>query len=241
MFYFNEEVARIVSTDAAVIFQNIIWWIEKNKANKKNFFDDEYWTYNSASAFELLFPWMNKRKIERVLVELRESGLIKTGSYNTNKYDRTTWYALTELGKSFSRICRIDAPDLSHGRTESVAPIPDSNTVEKTNNKVASAEADEVIGYLNKKANRVYRSDTHKPLIVALIKKGYTVNDMKTVIDKKCLEWIGTDYETYLRPSTLFNPKHFDEYLTSPCRLQKEEKVPLKEEKEGYYGGYKII
>jgi hypothetical protein len=33
------------------------------------------------------------------------------------------------------------------------------------------------------------------------------------VIDYKVKEWSGTKWDKYLRPSTLFSVKHFDEYL----------------------------
>lgn len=50
-------------------------------------------------------------------------------------------------------------------------------------------------------------------LISALIHEGYTVNDLKTVIEKKCDSWL-TDpvMKSNLRPSVLFGDK-FDEYL----------------------------
>lgn len=50
-------------------------------------------------------------------------------------------------------------------------------------------------------------------LISALIHEGYTVNDLKTVIEKKCDAWL-TDQvmKSNLKPSVLFGDK-FDEYL----------------------------
>lgn len=50
-------------------------------------------------------------------------------------------------------------------------------------------------------------------LISALIRDGYTVNDLKTVVEKKCDAWL-TDpvMQGNLRPSVLFGDK-FDEYL----------------------------
>ena len=82
MFMFDSDVAMIVSTDAAVVFQNIVHWIEKNYANKNNFYDGDYWTYNSAEAFSKLFPFLTKRQMERILKELRDNDLIKTGNDN---------------------------------------------------------------------------------------------------------------------------------------------------------------
>lgn len=72
----------------------------------------------------------------------------------------------------------------------------------------------EILDYLNKKINSSYKSSTNKTkdLIKARIQEGFTVEDFKTVIDKKSNEWIGTEWEKYLRPSTLFGAK-FESYL----------------------------
>ena len=48
----------------------------------------------------------------------------------------------------------------------------------------------------------------------------FTVEDFKTVIDKKYAEWLGTDYEQYLRPQTLFGTK-FESYLNAPGKERK--------------------
>ncbi len=75
----------------------------------------------------------------------------------------------------------------------------------------------EIIEYLNIKTGSKFKATT-KPYIQAIrsrLKEGYTVNDFKTVIDKKCREWKGTKLEKYLTPKTLFAPSHFDTYLNS--------------------------
>lgn len=73
----------------------------------------------------------------------------------------------------------------------------------------------EIIEYLNLKTGSKFKPTT-KPYIQAIrsrLKEGYTVDDFKTVIDKKCNEWKGTKLEKYLTPKTLFAPSHFDTYL----------------------------
>lgn len=75
----------------------------------------------------------------------------------------------------------------------------------------------EIIEYLNIKTGGKFKATT-KPYIQAIrsrLKEGYTVDDFKTVIDKKCREWQGTKLEKYLTPKTLFAPSHFDTYLNS--------------------------
>lgn len=75
----------------------------------------------------------------------------------------------------------------------------------------------EIIEYLNFRTGSKFKATT-KPYIQAIrsrLKEGYTVDDFKTVIDKKCREWKGTKLEKYLTPKTLFAPSHFDTYLNS--------------------------
>ena len=72
----------------------------------------------------------------------------------------------------------------------------------------------EIIDYLNQKAGTRYKhssEDTRKH-IRARVNDGYTLDDFKAVIDRKVEEWKGTEWEKFLRPSTLFGSK-FEGYL----------------------------
>lgn len=78
----------------------------------------------------------------------------------------------------------------------------------------------EIINYLNTKTNNSYRYTTKKTqtLIHARTKEGFTIADFKKVIDKKAAEWLGTEWEKYLRPETLFGTK-FEGYLNQPEKI----------------------
>lgn len=84
--------------------------------------------------------------------------------------------------------------------------------------KVSSVKevAGEIIDYLNEKARTKYRATTAKTqsLIRARLSEGFVVGDFKTVIDKKCAEWQGTEWEKFIRPETLFGTK-FEGYLNA--------------------------
>ena len=73
-----------------------------------------------------------------------------------------------------------------------------------------------VIDYLNQKAGTNYRASSKKTrsLIHARVKEGFTLDDFKVVIDKKCTEWLKTDMAQYLRPENLFGTK-FEGYLNA--------------------------
>lgn len=72
------------------------------------------------------------------------------------------------------------------------------------------------IAYLNQKLSKSYKYvDKNTKLVNARLKEGYTIDDFKTVIDKKVAEWQNGDMAKYLRPETLFGTK-FDGYLNQP-------------------------
>lgn len=80
------------------------------------------------------------------------------------------------------------------------------------------AISEEVIGYLNEQAGSGQRpsAKSHRRLIQARMDDGATVEDLKTVIRKKCAEWKGTDMAGNLKPSCLFGASNFEGYLGQP-------------------------
>ena len=78
----------------------------------------------------------------------------------------------------------------------------------------------DVIDYLNEKAGKSFKCvEANNKLIRARYNEGYTLEDFYRVIDYKVLQWKGNEWEKYLRPSTLFSAKNFENYLNdSPPR-----------------------
>jgi uncharacterized phage protein (TIGR02220 family) len=76
-----------------------------------------------------------------------------------------------------------------------------------------------IVEYLNQRAGTNYRASSKKTksCIHARLEEGFKLDNFKTVIDKKAEEWIGTEYERYLRPETLFGTK-FESYLNARVR-----------------------
>jgi uncharacterized phage protein (TIGR02220 family) len=77
-------------------------------------------------------------------------------------------------------------------------------------------EREEIVGYLNKLAG-THRKTTTKSTVVLLNRlrqKGYSVDEVKSVIKSKTVEWKNVRLmKKYLRPSTLFDPYNFRKYL----------------------------
>lgn len=137
---FDTEIAKEYGIEAAIILQNLTFWIEKNKANGVHFHDGAYWTYNSIKAFNELFPYMSESTIRRTLKSLEEKGLIKTGNYNKVGYDRTMWYSITEngfyiLNKSILSKRQMELVKTSNPFSQNVNPIPDSKPTKKPDEK----------------------------------------------------------------------------------------------------------
>lgn len=138
---FDTDIAVTYGVNAAVLLQNLGYWIQQNEANETNFFDGHYWTYNSRRAYRELFPYMSERQINTAFQKLIDAGLIITGNYNKVAYDRTLWYALTKKGKSILHFDIMDSAEVSNGNGENVTPIPNINTDENTDvNTDISAE-----------------------------------------------------------------------------------------------------
>lgn len=108
--------------------------------------------------------------------------------------------------------------------SEQMCPVNNTRYINNTSNNIYSrAEPDrahkipydEIIKYLNSKANRDFRSTTKKTqsLIKARYKEGFDLDDFKTVIDNKTAAWKGKpEWDKFLRPETLFGTK-FEGYL----------------------------
>lgn len=126
--------------------------------------------------------------------------------------------------------------DKSSERTPDVAvsDIDKEEDKEKDNNIYVPYK--EIITYLNEKTGKKLRWDvkSNQKEIKARFNEGYTLDDFKTVIDKKYNEWGRKptkeelqrgikDMRIYLRPKTLFG-SNFDVYLNQ----EQTEKVPAK-------------
>lgn len=147
--HFNTDYAIKYGIEEAIVINNLQFWIIKNRANKKHFFNDRTWTYNTYKAFSEIFPYWNEHKMKRILDSLVQQGILLRENYNKSGYDRTCWYAFVDE-KSFLDNCKNHVADLQNGSNENATPIPDilanNNTVINKNNKINNAKED----FLNK-------------------------------------------------------------------------------------------
>lgn len=137
------------------------------------------------------------------LIRLTEKGkswnFIESSSEKSPNFDNNSEKNPSEFGKK------------SENNSEKNPTYKDTNIQKDINNKNIYSDT---IEYLNSKAGTKYKSTSKNTIrhIQARINEGYTLEDFKTVIDKKCSEWLNTDMEKYLCPETLFGSK-FEKYL----------------------------
>ncbi|MGY6272418.1 replication protein [Achromobacter denitrificans] len=87
---------------------------------------------------------------------------------------------------------------------------PDSATSSEPESDAAKA----VIDHLNERTVSHFRHvESNLKLVRARLAEGYSVSEMKAVIDAKHAEWFGSRrWGKYLRPATLFNATNFAQY-----------------------------
>lgn len=141
---FDIEIAKAYGVHEAILLKNIFFWVQKNIANDKNFYDGNWWTYNSKTAWEQLFPYLTQRQIGYALNHLIAAGIIITGNYNKDGRDRTLWYAITEKGYKLL-CCQMQMTNLSNANDKNVKPLPDITDTDTKENNIKDIAKERVI------------------------------------------------------------------------------------------------
>ena len=179
---------------------------------------------------------MHVNTIDKYIKELKDSKLITVKRRGVNK---TNLYTIKSIGPTLHNwlepIHRLEShADVSHIVSESHADVSQEShasvkeeySVEKDSVKdyvVQQAESTasstsskhkEILDYLLEKSGRkfMHKAEKNKKPLNGRLSEGYEVADFKKVIDWKVHEWTGTQFESYLRPETLFGNK-FEGYL----------------------------
>jgi uncharacterized phage protein (TIGR02220 family) len=209
---FNIEVAKKYGVEYAIILENMSWWIAKNKANKKHFYEGRYWTYNSAKAFSELFPYWSVHQIGRFLRDLETKGLIVSGNFNKAGYDKTKWYSVNDT--IILQICNIECVKLHNPSCENAQPIPDINTDINTYNKTNAIDFDALLVFFNKTTGKNLRliNPKTKSQFNARIKEGYTKEDIMNAIKNCSIDKYHIENPKYLTPEFISRPDKIEKY-----------------------------
>lgn len=92
------------------------------------------------------------------------------------------------------------------GESEGKTPLPP-----------VKSDAEEIIEFLNRKTNRRFQcSEANRESINARMKEPeVTLAGVLQMIDRQCKKWVGTKYEEFLTPTTLFRPTKFGNYYAA--------------------------
>jgi hypothetical protein len=124
---FDTEIAKRVGLNAAVLYQNIVFWAEHNMRNRRHFHEGRWWTFNSRRAFTEQFDYLTEDQIRHALKKLEKAGLIKKGRFNQKGYDKTTWYSPdVSLEWTLGENSPMDVGEIPNGSGSVPQPIPDS-------------------------------------------------------------------------------------------------------------------
>lgn len=168
--------------------------------------------------FEYVYNFYEKRKQEpkKQGVEIQGveiQGVENCPQLNTNKSNTK------ELNKDIKE--NIKETQIFQSTTEDgeqVLEVPmESDLFFKENAKdLMESQITETIDYLNQKTGKKFRTkvEANRKLIRGRLSDGYTLEDLKQVVDVKCDEWgDNPEFAKNLNPTTLFRPSNFDRYL----------------------------
>ena len=146
--HFDVDHAVEFGIEEAIVIYNFRFWLLQNKANHRNVKKIEiegkkverYFTYNSAKALSELFPYLNPKQIYRVMESLEKKGVLIKKYFNSNTYNRTSWYcfkdenrflkvgnAIPENDKSNSRKQEMEIPKSGNHDTDNKPDIKPDN------------------------------------------------------------------------------------------------------------------
>ena len=134
-YSFNVDIAQMYGVEESIFIHNLYFWILKNEANGRHWYEGRHWTYNSMAAFSELFPFWTTSQMRRIISNCVAKGAVIKGNFNKSNYDRTTWYALSETVTSIYANRHFDLLESTNGSVQTNSPIPDSKPDNKPDNK----------------------------------------------------------------------------------------------------------
>jgi len=202
-------------------------WIDllllTNHEDKKILFDGELITVERGqritSIRQLADRWgWSRDKVSNFLNLLESDGMLR------QTRDKKRTHIVIENYSKYQDVSASKKPVKSQSKA-SEKPVADTNNNYKQLITINNKYIVEIIDYLNSKLGSKYKADTDKTkqLILAKLNNGYSLEDFKTVIDKKYNEWNNTDMAKYLRPETLFGNK-FEGYLNQQIEEKPKDK-----------------
>lgn len=240
----DKELASVIGLNEAIVLQQLNYWLHSKSAKQ---IDGRLWIYNTYDNWKKdNFPFWSRNTIRRALNSCIKKGLVITGNFNKAGFDKTKWYSINTqkldevMGSACDQNGQTDSPKWADGNDQigqtNTIYYPETTSKTTTNNQAQpdtlAQQRREVIEYLNKKTDSRFKPNAkgNKSVIDPRLKEGYTVDDMKMIIDTMYSKWHGNKFsngsmgDDYLRPETLFRVSKIEGYLNIARKMKKQQK-----------------
>ena len=228
--------------------------------------DGDNGCYASNNHFAEFFG-MTASRVSQIINSLSDRGYLqisyeKNGKQVVSRLIRVVNKLNGGIKKTKSPIKKTKGGYLENCEGNNTYRVIQDNNTDKSNKGSAqpphlSAQRKEVIDYLNRKTGKRFKpnADGNKRVIDPRLKDGYTVDDLKHIIDVKYAQWHGKTFsngqlgDNYLRPETLFRVSKIEGYLNeeipkhkskepTPDWFNQEEPKPVKKADPRIQHGY---
>jgi len=235
-FVLNKQIVKLFGIETAFLLTTLI-------EASDGLANDEGWFYKTAPSLEEE-TGLSNHKQSKIIEELTKLGILEQENKGMpmKRYFRINFNKIEELvfkiqdlknskpsNEEIEKqgIKKFESKDLKNSNTCIEKISNNKEYINNNLNKELNNIYKEAVDYLNEKAGTKYKINSKNTTrhIQARIREGYTLEDFKTVIDKKCSEWLNTDMEKYLCPETLFGSK-FEKYLNQKI-IHKNIGIPL--------------
>lgn len=194
-------------------------------SKKVNGTPTKHYRIDGEALISLIFPERNDsakvRNGKRERTESKTRSRVSQSADNGNHKSResTESYLYTDFNAELDK--QTNKPSCP------VAAQPDPEVLITDNAILVLTHLNQVSG------SRYQKSKTSLENIRGRLRDGYSVDDLKLVIDLKHEHWSGNDDQyQYMRPETLFGPKKFESYLQSASRWDSKGR-PKRQDWEG--------
>ena len=177
-FSFNIEFAKRYGVDEAIMVKSFQFWIRLNKANKTNYHDLRYWTYNTNKSLTEYYPFWTEKQVRRIIESLVGKEILIKGNYNKIAYDRTIWYAF--LNEDLYLSDNFHLEDIPFD--QKVNTILPNGQMEKTKRSNGFSQKGEPIPV----ANHVLNTITNQ--VISENEFSHTEDEIKNPFTKKAIE-----------------------------------------------------
>lgn len=129
---FSVSLATQIGLEKTIILQHFFYWHCINRENDAMLKNGRTWCFSSRKSIMSYFPYFSDRNIRTIIEKLIGEGFLEKGDFNSDKFKKTNWYALTDKalslfeGETTNRLAQT-TNDVSK------APIDNNNIIIKNN------------------------------------------------------------------------------------------------------------